>query len=266
MIHRRLPADGWRMLALITVFVNVIFNYASLTTNVIALPSLEDVSHRFSSLLTPHDYAFSIWGVIYFAFIVYGIYQAVPARSEDPLYRKLARPFTFVNLLAIAWIVSFRMQLMWVSVGIIVTMLILSIYMLVLSRDAVLRDEYSNWVPVPFSLLAGWLLIATIANLSTVCVYMGWQGPVMTQVIIAMSVIVLTGLVGIYVCARCKDFIFPFVISWACVAIAVSRSYDFPYLSVVALFTAAAPLVWIVTTLLKRITYRRHILANKFSF
>jgi len=265
MIHRRLPADGWRLLALMAVFVNVIFNYASLT-NVIALPSLEDVSHRFSSLFTPHDYALGIWGVIYFAFIVYAVYQAVPARSEDPLYRNLAKPFTLVNLLSIAWIVAFRMQLMWFSVGIIVTMLVLSIFMLVLSRDAVLRDEYSNWVSVPFSLLSGWLSVATIANFSTVFVYMGWQGPVMTQVIITMIMIVFAGLIGIYVCARCKDFVFPFVISWACVAIAVSRSYDFQYLSALALITAAAPPVWIITTLLRRINYRRHILANKFSF
>jgi hypothetical protein len=265
MIHRRLPADGWRLLALMAVIVNVIFNYVSLT-NVIALPSLEDVSHRYSSLFTPHDYAFGIWGLIYFAFIVYGIYQAMPARSEDPLYRNIARPFTLVNPLAIAWIVAFRMQLMWLSVGIVVTMLALSIFMLVLSRDAVLRDEYSNWVSVPFSLVAAWLSVVTIANFSSVFVFMGWQGPVMTQVIITMIMIIFAGFVGIYVCARCKDFIFPLVISWACVAIAVSRSYDFSYLSVVALFTAAAPPVWIVTTLLRRITYRRHILANKFSF
>ncbi|MEI9917785.1 MAG: hypothetical protein WDO14_03165 [Bacteroidota bacterium] len=265
MIHRRLPADSWRLLAVIAVFLNVIFNYASLT-NIIALPSLEDVSHRYSSLFTPHDYAFSIWGVIYFAFIVYGIYQAMPARSEDPLYRNLAKPFTIVNLLAIAWIVTFRMQLMWLSAGILVTMLVLSISMLVLSRDAVLRDEYSNWVSVPFSLLAGWLSIATIADISSVFVYMGWQGPVMTQVIIAMVVILFSGLVGIYVCARCKDFVFPMVIAWGCIAIAVSRSNDFPDLSAVALITAVAPPVWMITTLLKRITYRRHILANKFSF
>jgi hypothetical protein len=265
MIHRRLPADGWRLLALIAVFVNVIFNYVSMT-NVIALPSLEDVSHRFSSLFTPHDYAFSIWGLIYFSFIVYGIVQAMPSRSEDPLYRNLAKPFTIVNLLATAWIIVFRMQLMWLSAGIIVTMLALSIYMLVLSRDAVLRDEYSNWVSVPFSLFAGWLSVATIANFATVFVYMGWQGAVMTQVIVAIVMIVAAGLIGIYVCARCKDFIFPMVIAWACIAIAVSRSGDFPYVSGVALFTAVMPMIWIATTMLRRIQYRRHILANKFSF
>jgi len=265
MIHRRLPADGWRLFALVAVVVNVIFNYVSLT-NVIALPSLEDVAHRFSSLFTPHDYAFSIWGVIYFSFIVYGIYQAMPSHSEDPLYRNLAKPFSIVNLLAIAWIITFRMQLMWLSAGIIFTMLALSIFMLVLSRDAVLRDEYSNWVSVPFSLLAGWLSVATISDFSTLFVYMGWQGPVMTQVMITIAMILFAGLIGIYVCARCKDFIFPMVISWACIAIAVARNSDFPYISLTALATAIMPPVWIATTLLRRISYRRHILANKFSF
>jgi hypothetical protein len=265
MIHRRLPADGWRLIALIAVFFNVLFNYISLT-DVFGLSSLEDVAHRYSSLFTPHDYAFSIWGVIYFAFIVYAVYQATPLRSEDPLCRNIAKPFAIVNLLAVAWIVAFRMQLMWVSAGIIVLMLGLSIFMLVLSRDAVLRDEYSNWVSVPFSLLAGWLSVATISNFSTVFVYMGWQGPVMTQVIITIVMILLLGLIGIYVCARCRDFVFPMVIAWACVAIAVSRSADFPYVSAVALATAVMPLVWIATTVLRRISYRRHILANKFSF
>lgn len=265
MIHRRLPADGWRLIALIAVFVNVIFNYVSMT-NIFALPSLEDVAHRFSSLFTPHDYAFSIWGLIYFTFVAYAIYQATPSRSEDPLARNLAKPFAIVNLLATVWIITFRMQLMWVSAGIIFTMLVLSIFMLVLSRDAVLRDEYSNWVSLPFSLLAGWLSVATISNFSTVFVYMGWQGAVMTQVIITIAMILAAGFIGIYVCARCKDFVFPMVIAWACIAIAVSRSGDFPYVSAVALATAVMPAVWIATTLLRRITYRRHILANKFSF
>lgn len=265
MIHRRLPADGWRLFALVAVFFNVFFNYISIT-DLFALSSLEDVAHRYSSLFTPHDYAFSIWGVIYFSFIVYGIYQATPARSEDPLCRNLARPFAIVNLLAVAWIVTFRMQLMWVSAGIIVLMLALSISMLVLSRDAVLRDEYSNWMSFPFSLLAGWLSVATISNFSTVFVYMGWQGPVMTQVIVTIVMILLAGFIGIYVCARCRDYVFPMVIAWACIAIAVSRTNDFPYVSAVAVATAVMPAVWIATTLLRRITYRRHILANKFSF
>ena len=264
MIHRRLPADGWRMFALFAVLVNVVFNYVSNYS--LPLPSMEEVSHSFSSLFTPHDYAFSIWGLIYFSFLVYGIYQAMPSRSEDPLYRNIAKPFALVNILASAWIVVFRMQLMWVSVVLIVIMLVLSIFMLILSRDAVLRDEYSNWVSVPFSLLAGWLSVATIANISTLFVYMGWQGTVMNQVIITIVMIFIATMIGIYVCARCKDFIFPMVIAWACVAIFVSRSNDFPYVAAVALATAIMPPLWIATTMIRRISYRRHILANKFSF
>jgi len=252
------------MFALFAVLVNVVFNYVSNYS--LPLPSMEEVSHSFSSLFTPHDYAFSIWGLIYFSFLVYGIYQAMPSRSEDPLYRNIAKPFALVNILASAWIVVFRMQLMWVSVVLIVIMLVLSIFMLILSRDAVLRDEYSNWVSVPFSLLAGWLSVATIANISTLFVYMGWQGTVMNQVIITIVMIFIATMIGIYVCARCKDFIFPMVIAWACVAIFVSRSNDFPYVAAVALATAIMPPLWIATTMIRRISYRRHILANKFSF
>jgi hypothetical protein len=252
------------MFALFAVLMNVVFNYVSIYS--LPLPSLEEVSHSFSSLFTPHDYAFSIWGLIYFSFVIYGIYQAMPSRSEDPLYRNIAKPFALVNILAMVWIVTFRMQLMWVSVVIILTMLVLSIFMLILSRDAVLRDEYSNWVSVPFSLLAGWLSVATIANISTLFVYMGWQGTVMNQVIITIVMIFVATMIGIYVCARCKDFIFPMVIAWACIAIFVSRSNDFPYVAAVALATAIMPPVWIATTLIKRTSYRRHVLANKFSF
>jgi translocator protein len=265
MIHRRLPADVWRLIALVAVFVNVIFNYVS-ETSLVALPSMEDTAHRYSSLFTPADYAFSIWGIIYLSFIAYGIYQVMPARSEDPLARNLAKPFAIVNILASVWIVVFRMELMWLSVGVILTMLAFSIFMLVLSRDAVLRDEYSNWLAVPFSLFAGWLSVATIANFSTLFVYMGWQGAVTTQVIITILMILIAGFIGIYVCARCKDFVFPMVIAWACIAIAVSRSNDFTYVSAVAVVTVIAPVVWIATTILRRILYRRHILANKFSF
>jgi len=133
-------------------------------------------------------------------------------------------------------------------------------------RDSVLRDDSSAWLSVPFSLLAGWLSVLTIANVSILLISLNLHGSISSQVIWTIVMILGSGMLGIWVCFRCRDFIFPFVISWASVSIFVARHAEFPYLGVVALVGAAIPAIWIVTTLVRRISYRQRIWANKLSF
>ena len=39
------------------------------------------VSDKYQTRITPADYAFAIWGLIYFGMIVFSIYQALPSQT-----------------------------------------------------------------------------------------------------------------------------------------------------------------------------------------
>lgn len=224
------------------------------------------VSQLYQSMFTPATYAFAVWGVIGVAFFIYAIYQLLPAQSNEVLYDRLAKPLVLANLASMAWIVSFRMNIIYLSVAFIFITLIAALMMYTRVRHTVLRDDCSNWVSVPFSLLAGWLSVAAVGNVAILLISLGWQGTTFNQTVWTIAMIVGCGMLGIWACFRCRDYIFPSVVSWACIAIFVAHHAEYPYLGVVALVTAALPIIWIATTLIKRVSYRQRVWANKLSF
>jgi hypothetical protein len=262
--QRQRPNEGWRWLALLIVLINVSFNYFS--GNLLPGNSVMHVGGLYQSLYTPADYAFIVWGVIGFSVVAYAIYQLLPSQSEERIHDELAKPFILTNLFSMAWLVAFRMDVMPVSIVFVFCTLATSLFMYIRVRDSVLRDDSSSWLSVPFSLLAGWLSVLAIANAAILLISLGIQGSISNQVVWAIVMIVVSGILGIGVCFRCRDYIFPCVISWALISIFVARHAEFPYLGVVALVGAAMPAIWIVTTLVRRISYRQRIWANKLSF
>ena len=251
-------------MALLIVLINVSFNYFS--GNLLPGNSVMHVGGLYQSLYTPADYSFFIWGVIAFSVIVYAIYQVLPSQSEERIFDELAKPFILTNLFSMAWLIAFRMDVMPVSMVFVCCTLAAALVMYIRVRDSVLRDDSSAWLSVPFSLLAGWLSVLVVANAAILLMSLGIQGSVSTQLIWTIVMILFSGILGVWVCFRCRDFVFPFVISWALIAIFVARHSEFPYLGVVALVGAAMPVIWIVTTLVRRISYRQRVWANKLSF
>jgi hypothetical protein len=251
-------------LALLIVLINVSFNY--LSGNLLPGNSVMHVGGLYQSLYTPADYAFVIWAAIGASLIIYAIYQLLPSQSEERLHDELSKPFILANLFSMAWLVAFRMDIMPLSMLFICCTLAASLMMYVKVRNSVLRDDNSAWLSVPFSLLSGWLSVLTIANAAILLISLGLQGSIANQVIWSIVMMLAAGLLGIGVCFRCRDFVFPFVVSWALIAIFVVRHAEFPYLGVVALVGAAMPAIWIVTTLARRIQYRHRVWANKLSF
>jgi hypothetical protein len=95
----------------------------------------------------------------------------------------------------------------------------------------------------------------------------GWgNGNPWIQITTSMTMILVAGLLGIFISYRCADFIFPAVISWACVAIFVAHGQDYYPVGAIALLSASLPLAWFLLTVIKRIVYRHRLETNKFSF
>jgi len=248
---------GWRWLALIALVINVAFNYIS--EKVVIGKGIAEVSDKYATLFTPADYAFSIWGVIYSALLIYAVYQLLPAQRENDVYDKLAKPFALSNILAMAWIIVFRLEFLFVSVIVIIALLVTVLRLYVIARSAVLRDFQSNWLSVPFSLFAGWLCVATIAGISAWLVSMGWQGQAFTQTVFAVVMIVVASALSIYVAFRCGDIVFPVPVAWAIIAIFIARQDDSKMAGIVALMTGSLLLIWIAAAGVRQVLVKHHL-------
>ncbi len=210
-----------RWMVVIAIMLNVVFNYIYFYLPFIDT-TIQDISVDYRSLFTPAPYAFSIWALIYLSFIGYAVFQLIPKNKQKRLYDRLAEPMTFANLLGICWIIAYTHGLMLISISIMAVLLINALMMFKLVRNRIRDCEYTPWLTVPFSLYAGWITVAAVANITQGLVALGWHGGILGETIWAIFVIILTGSIALLIGLKQKDWIFPAVASWALIAIAIA--------------------------------------------
>ena len=59
-------------------------------------------------LITPQNYAFAIWGLIYVALIAFGIYQITPSQRYNSRLHKLRFPIIASSIFQIIWVFLFQ--------------------------------------------------------------------------------------------------------------------------------------------------------------
>lgn len=252
----------WRWLALAAVVANVVFNYVS---NAIGIhgETVGSVARSYPNLFTPAGWAFSIWGIIYAAFIVWSVAGVLPRTRSVALFDRLAPPLALANVLASLWIVVFEARLMILSVAIITLMLGLAAVMFVAAHRAAL----TRWATVPFALFLGWLCVATIANVTIMLVSLGWRGEGIGEPTLAAIMTVAAGVLGVVLAVRFRDFVVPLVVAWSAVALYtenVSRSELAADVALVVAVTSAATALSIAISLIHfRYSHRpRHRLTS----
>ena len=205
-----------RWTVLIVVLANSFFNVLYKALN---LPggTVKEVSDSYKTLFTPAGYAFAIWGVIYLSFIIYAIYQLLPAQRMARFYDRMAWPVIAANLLCMVWQVAFRNYIIGGSVVIILATLCVAIIMQVKVRKE--AHNYFTWLTVPFSLFLGWICVATIANVASWLVATGWQGGAWSASAWAIIMVLTAGVISFILGRAYRDFIIPVVIAWALAAI-----------------------------------------------
>ena len=212
----------WAVVAvfLITVFVN----YAS-STFLFGDQDTGDISDQYSTLFTPADYAFAIWGLIYLALGAYLFYQAFQARSDQRLYDQIA-PLLMVNLVANSlWLAAFQYEFIALSVLLMLVILATLIQLqIILTKDTTLPRRERNWIRVPFSLYLGWISVATITNFALFIKYTGWQIPDVGEVTWVAIMITVGAILAIIIARATRDAIYPLVFVWAYAAIAVKQA------------------------------------------
>lgn len=151
-----------------------------LSTSAVIFPATQaEISDKYVNLLAPAGFTFSIWAVIYIGMLAVILIDFLKIKDDRLVfsYRTSiqARMVEWMSL-NILWIISWSYEYLLVSL-IAILLYTNSILKLVaiISRTPVLRQQ--TWqLKLPMGLHAGWLLVASFANLTTYLVSRGLSG------------------------------------------------------------------------------------------
>lgn len=140
-----------------------------------------DIADRAAVPFQPAGWAFSIWGLIYLLLFVFVVYGFLPAGRNNPRVQAVGPFFLVANLANIAWLFFWH----WEQFGAaLITMAVLlaaliGIYAVVRRRgkngpEVGVAERLVVWTP--FSVYAGWISVAILANVQVWMRYGGWDG------------------------------------------------------------------------------------------
>lgn len=237
------------ILNLITFIGVVIINILAGSTRVLGGYNTAEISDLFPSLFTPAGYAFGIWGVIYTLLTLFLIVQlpsVITGWDSIKIFENVGLLFILSNCLNFTWIFLWQYQQIIaaaVFIALFAAVLILihirlginysaanrkTWAMPVDKTDVTTKDKVYNWLvfisefvitQISFSVYAGWLTAATLANLSAACrPVLGSQEPAF--VIAWLTATTCAAAIGLRLN---KDIFYSTVIFWAVLAIGIKQ-------------------------------------------
>lgn len=180
-----------------------------------------DISSRYPTVVTPAGYAFSIWSLIYLGLIAFSIFQILPSQVER--VRRIRTLFIASCLLNCAWIYFWHAGQIAVCFVIILLLLVTLILTLVKLKGCATISE--TWfVQAPFGIYAGWVTVASMANLAIMLAFLEVEFSRLAEVGLAVTLILIAGLAAVIVRLKLQNFFYPLAVAWAVTAIAVKQS------------------------------------------
>lgn len=202
--------------------------------------------------ITPANYAFAIWGLIYLGLIAYGIYQLRPTQRANPTIRRVDLLLIIACIAQIAWVYLFTLRLFWFSVVAMLAILLSLIAAYLQLGIGKLATRSLKWFAhIPFSIYLGWISVATIVNVASALYVSSWNGWGISAEGWAVIMLIVGAAIAAIVAIQRADIAFTLVFIWAYVAIAI-RQLDQPAIWITAVVAA------IVLAVLLVLGRRRH--------
>ncbi|MEM6647569.1 MAG: tryptophan-rich sensory protein [Bacteroidota bacterium] len=185
--------------------------------------TIGELANRFDTYFTPAPYVFSIWGIIYLGLIAFAIVQLLPSRRDDAGLDAIRLPFLVSCLANVGWLTLWHYEQFTWSVLAMLTLLgsLLTIYVRLRERPRLHQGLYRWTVSAIFSVYLGWVTVATLANISAVLDYLGWDGSPLTPTVWAGLLCGVAVVLGAVLLVRHADALFNAVLAWAFVGLAV---------------------------------------------
>lgn len=178
------------------------------------------ISDSFKVFFVPAGYVFAIWGVIYLTQIALTWQLFSKRKTLAPQISKLFGWVVAGHIANALWLVFWHYQMIFFTLPLMLVLLISLI-----QQYRIIRAEVNDVViQSATSIYLGWISVATIANVTDVLWAAGWNGSGIAPELWAALMIVIAGLLAGTIVLRERDYVYPIVITWSIIGIAVKFS------------------------------------------
>ena len=188
--------------------------------------SIGGISNQFFSdvLITPANYAFAVWGMIYLGLISFSIYQVLPNQKNNPLLRQIGYKIAIASIAQIVWVICFLYRQYTFSLIAMLGILLplIAAYMcLPFSRIT----RWQKWlVRTPISIYLSWIVLATILNAAITLESWQWNGWGLSEQVWTIIMLLIAAFITHLVTIPRLDFAYGLVFIWGIIAIAIRNS------------------------------------------
>jgi translocator protein len=191
-----------------------------------------ELSALYPNLIVPAGGTFSIWGIIYLLLAGWAVAQFLADSAEAG--RDLAPAFALSSVLNAGWLLAWHHGLVTLSVVIMVALL--GILLHLNHTLAAGRLAAPHLARAAFGVYLGWIIVATVVNVTAWLVALGWGGAGVAAATWATVLVLVGAGIGLYALARLRNPYIGGAVAWALTGIAVNRWEDHPGIA----WTAAA--------------------------
>lgn len=178
-------------------------------------------------IFNPAPYAFSIWGLIYLLIFIWIISGYFAKYDVEAMYRKVGLWFIACMVLNGAAILVPTNFSPFIIIAALITSL--AIYNIIDNRNVSIKYR------IPFSMLCGWLSVATIVDISEGLKSIGFTEILGIGEIGWANILLVVGcLIAILFTILKNDILYPLVFIWGYIAIAIENQniYSVKYTSI----------------------------------
>jgi hypothetical protein len=219
------------------------------------------ISDSYPNLFAPAGYTFAIWGLIYLA-LAFAVVRLL--FQNDPQFEFVSRWFILSNLANTAWIFGWHYRMIPLTTLLIIVVLysILKIVFRLKPGETRLAGISQR---LPYEIYGGWLLVATVANITTLLVDIGFTGFGISEVLWMLLILAVAWLIVSATVIRVKSYGIGFVLIWAYGGIvskhiSANPGFDNAYPAVV--FTAVGLMLLMAVLLFILVLRNRKIIAK----
>lgn len=219
-----IPANAQDRMRSILLFIatigTIVFNGLAATGYVNGVTP-EVISDKYSTVLTPAGYAFSIWSLIYVGLIAFSVYQILPRNLVR--FRSVRSMYVISCVLNCSWIYFWHHEQIAVCFALIFALLVTLIVIL----SQFLRNSDKSgaiFTKGAFGVYAGWVTAATLVNFSIMLKYWSVELSPLSWNLLAAGALTLAAAMGVFARFWLKNYVYPMAVAWAATAIAVKQS------------------------------------------
>lgn len=192
----------WQWGALAAFIVMLVVNGLAGSTTLIGGINTAGVSDSYPNLFAPAGITFAIWGVIYALLTAFTVRMfGLMAPKKSPLtngeFNQVIKLFTVSSVLNMVWLFAWQYKLISVSVVLMIALLVTLLKINSLLRYKPFGVKEYCMVRLPFSIYFGWITVATIANITTWLVSIGWNGAGLSNGTWMVAVLIAGAVIGI---------------------------------------------------------------------